>query len=142
MTSSRPYLIRAIYDWLLDNNKTPHLLVDTEDPEVFVPEGYAKDGRIVLNIDPDAIVELDISNEAVSFRARFRGVPHDIYVPIYCIKAIYCFENGRGMVFEEDDSQDEDDDDDNPPTTRGHKKSSRLAGNRKKPGRPHLKIVK
>ncbi len=142
MTSSRPYLVRAIYDWLLDNDMTPHLLVNTQDAEVFVPDDYDEDGQIVLNIEPNAVIEFEASNEAVSFKARFSGVSHDVYVPIRAIKAIYAFENGRGMVFEEDDEDGDDDGAPTPPLARQSQQSSPPAGNKKKSGRPHLKIVK
>lgn len=140
MTSSRPYMIRAIYDWLLDNELTPHLLVNTLDPEISVPADYVEDGKIVLNIEPNAVLDLELENDAITFKARFSGISHDLYVPVRCVKAIYAFENGRGMVFE-------DGDDDNGGEGKKMMPSrtppSRAAGNKKKPsGRPHLKIVK
>ena len=82
MNSSRPYIIRAIYEWIVDNDCTPHLLVDVEVDGVEVPQAYVSDGQIVLNISPTAVVGLDMSNEYVAFNGRFGGVATDIIVPI------------------------------------------------------------
>lgn len=100
MTPSRPYIIRAIYEWIVDNDCTPHLLVDTSLPGVDVPEAYITDGQIVLNISPTAVVALRMANDAVSFNGRFGGQPRDIEVPIPAILGIYARENGQGMVFD------------------------------------------
>jgi len=101
MTSSRPYLIRALYEWINDNQLTPYLLVNAGGEGVSVPQDFVgKDGQIILNIAPRAIMSLDMSNEAVSFNARFGGVPMDIYVPNHAIMGIYAKENGKGMMFE------------------------------------------
>lgn len=133
MTSSRPYLVRAIYDWLVDNQMTPYIMVDVHLPEVSVPQQYVEDGKIVLNLSPRAVAGLEMGNRAIEFNARFSGIPHHIYVPINAVKAIYAFENGRGMVFNEDDS-----DDDPPPISGG----AGDAGNLQSPKKPHLRIVK
>ncbi|MFA6037247.1 MAG: ClpXP protease specificity-enhancing factor [Legionellales bacterium] len=103
MTSSRPYLIRALYEWIVDNHFTPHLLVNAKLPHVDVPEQYVKEGRIVLNVGPSAVEELLITNDAVTFSARFNEGVFEIYVPAIAILAIYASENGRGMFFSEDD---------------------------------------
>tara|TARA_B110000305_G_C18913586_1_gene391820 strand:- start:45 stop:440 length:396 start_codon:yes stop_codon:yes gene_type:complete len=100
VTSSRPYIIRAIYDWIVDNDCTPHLLVDATRKDVMVPEAYVTDGQIVLNISPTAVVELQLGNEAIVFNGRFGGQPFDIYVTIGAVLGIYARENGQGMVFE------------------------------------------
>ena len=100
MTSSRPYLLRGLYEWLVDNGCTPHLLVHVDYPEVKVPAGYAQDGQIVLNVSPNAVRHLEMDNTAVSFEGRFGGVPQRLYLPIGAILAIYARENGQGMVFE------------------------------------------
>ena len=100
MTSSRPYIMRALYEWILDNDCTPYVLVNAEEPGVDVPRQYVKDGQIVLNISPSAIVELQIANEALSFNGRFGGVPVDVYVPMAGVLGIYARENGQGMVFD------------------------------------------
>lgn len=129
MTSSRPYLIRALYEWIVDNNLTPHLLVNAKIPNVMVPEQYVKEGRIVLNVGPTAIEELLISNEAVTFSARFNEGVRDIYVPAHAILAIYASENGRGMFFSEEDEE--------PPPAK-----SDDTGVTKRKGKPDLKVVK
>ncbi len=102
MTSSRPYLIRAIYDWIVDNYLTPYLLVNAEAEGVVVPEQYIEDGKIILNINPSAVHGLQLGNDAVMFSARFSGQSMDLMVPITAVMAIYARENGRGMVFNEE----------------------------------------
>ncbi len=108
MTSNRPYLIRAINEWLLDNQLTPHLLVNAEAPGVDVPHKFIQDGKIVLNIGPGATEGLRVSNEEVTFLARFSGVSQLISLPIGAVLAIYAKENGRGMLFSEDDEPEPD----------------------------------
>lgn len=116
MTPRRPYMLRAFYDWLLDNELTPHLVVDATLPGVRVPMEYVQDGQIILNVAPRAVGNLELGNEAVTFSARFGGRPHQVIVPIYAVQAIYARENGAGTMFEpeeaylelpEDDVQDE-----------------------------------
>ncbi len=102
MTSNRPYLIRAIYDWIVDNNLTPHILVNAEYPNVQVPQEYVNGGKIVLNISPQACRGLHLENDRVVFTARFSGVTHQIFVVPGAILAIYAKENGRGMEFGEE----------------------------------------
>ncbi len=99
MTPSRPYLLRAFYDWLLDNELTPHLLVNAGVPHTAVPGQYVQDGQIVLNIAPRAVVGLHMDNEAVSFSARFGGSPFQVYIPMAAIIAIQARENGAGTFF-------------------------------------------
>jgi stringent starvation protein B len=105
MTSSRPYLIRAIHEWIVDNFMTPYLLVDIEGEGVDVPRQHGQNGKIVLNVSPQAVDGLVLSNEAVTFRARFGGIATDVYVPVDAVLAIYARENGRGMVFTEDEDE-------------------------------------
>jgi len=101
MTSNRPYLLRAIYEWLVDNNCTPHLVVFADAQGVEVPRQHVnKDGQIILNISPTAVKDLFIANEAVSFNARFSGVVSNIMVPCGAVLGIYGRENGQGMMFE------------------------------------------
>ena len=102
MTPSRPYLIRAVYQWLLDNGLTPHLLVDAEQPGVRVPVAHVKDGQIVLNVSPTAVQRLDLGNDVIHFDARFGGQPMTIWIPPIAVLGIYARENGRGMVFPEE----------------------------------------
>ena len=103
MTPNRPYLIRAINEWLLDNECTPHLLVNAEAPGVEVPRQYIQNGKIVLNIGPNAVEGLRVTNEEVTFLARFGGVSQLVCLPVSAVLAIYAKENGRGMMFSEDD---------------------------------------
>ncbi len=104
MTSNKPYLIRALYEWLVDNDATPHIMVNSHHPGVEIPEGIDKDGQVVLNIANRAVRGLQILNTHIEFSARFNGVPHDIYIPIQAVMAIYSVEDGEGMMFAEDDS--------------------------------------
>lgn len=100
MNSSRPYLLRALYEWIVDNDCTPHLLVNAEVPSVQVPTGYVNDGQIVLNVSPSAVRHLHMDNQGISFEGRFGGVAHSLYIPSEAVMAIYARENGQGMVFE------------------------------------------
>ncbi|OOE66828.1 ClpXP protease specificity-enhancing factor [Salinivibrio sp. IB868] len=100
MTPRRPYLVRAFYDWLLDNDLTPHMVVDATLPGVQVPFDYVKDGQIVLNIAPRAVGNLELSNEHVCFNARFGGKPQQVLVPMAAVLAIYARENGAGTMFD------------------------------------------
>ena len=99
MTPSRPYLLRAFYDWLLDNDLTPHLLVNANVRHVKVPMQFVKDGQIVLNIAPQAVMAFTMDKEAISFSARFGGVPFQVYIPMAAILAIHARENGVGTLF-------------------------------------------
>ncbi len=100
MTPSRPYLLRAFYEWLVDNDLTPHIVVDAEQPDVEVPRQFVQNGQIVLNLAPQAVSGLQMTNDVVSCSARFGGSPHALYVPMWAVKAIYARENGAGTVFE------------------------------------------
>ncbi|MBK4785645.1 MAG: ClpXP protease specificity-enhancing factor [Pantoea sp. Pent] len=100
LTARRPYLLRAFYEWLLDNQLTPHLVVDINLPGVQVPLEYARDGQIVLNIAPRAVGNLELANDQVRFNARFGGVPRQVSVPMAAVLAIYARENGAGTMFE------------------------------------------
>lgn len=103
MTSNRPYLLRALYDWISDNGLTPYLLVDANYPGIIVPNGIAKDGRIVLNTAARAVSHLQIGKDAISFSARFGGVSHALHLPLGGVLAIYAQENGQGMMFPNDE---------------------------------------
>lgn len=102
MTSSRPYLVRAIYQWIVDNGLTPHLLVDASNDDVMVPTDYVEGGRIVMNIAPMAVQGLTLGNEEVTFSARFGGKPMSVQIPVQRVLAIYTRENGQGMMFAEE----------------------------------------
>ena len=98
MTSQRPYLLRAIHEWISDNGMTPHLLVDADAPGVHVPPGTAKDGKVVLNIAERAVNQLSLGNEYITFSARFGGVAHEVFVPVAAVLAVYARETGQGMA--------------------------------------------
>lgn len=133
MTSTRPYLLRAIYEWLCDNNHTPHMLVDSTDPRVQVPRQYAQDGRIVLNVSPSAVRDLKIDNDEVRFSARFGGVAMVLHFPVQTVQAIYSRENGQGMFFEPEDEPE------SPPP--GPEQPSEPPKDRPS-GKPSLRVVK
>lgn len=99
LTSSQPYLLRAIYEWIVDNSLTPYILVDASHDVVQVPRQFVENGKIVLNIAPRAVNNLQLSNEQVLFDARFSGQPMQVELPITAVLAIYAKENGQGMVF-------------------------------------------
>lgn len=102
MNSLKPYLIRAIYDWILDNNFTPYLLVDAEGEGVVVPRQFVQDGKIILNLRPQAVQGLSLGNRNVQFNARFGGHPMQVDIPMRAVRAIYAQENGKGMIFDDD----------------------------------------
>lgn len=121
MTSSRPYLLRAVYEWIADNELTPQIVVDAQNDQVQVPTTYVRDGKVVLNISPTAVRGLNLGNEWVEFSARFGGRAFDVVVPVDAVLAIMARENGTGMSFPEPRS------DEPPPEPRR---------------RPRLKVVK
>ena len=127
--SKRPYLIRAMHEWMGDNGHTPHIVVDAAVDGVSVPREHVKDGKIILNISETAAHNLKLTNDAVSFRARFSGVPFDVWVPMKSVLGIYARETGQGMIFSHDADTAEQKvrDAEELETTRS---------------RPHLKVVK
>lgn len=139
MSSHRPYLLRALVEWINDNGMTPHIMVDAGVPETRVPSSAVKDGRVVLNIAERAVTRLHIDNDAVSFTARFSGVSFPVHVPIAAILAVYSRENGHGMALPDDiagsDGPPEDDLPPSPPSSPDEPPGS--AGKR-----PHLRVVK
>lgn len=108
MTSHRPYLLRALYEWIADNGLTPHLLVDATRPQVLVPTHAVKDGRIVLNVAQRAVAGLEMTNELIRFSARFGGVSHNVSVPVSAVLAIYARENGQGMALPPEDGDEDE----------------------------------
>ena len=136
MNSSRPYIIRALYDWILENECTPYILVDAFGEGVEVPQDHVKDGQIILNISPKAVQSASISNDAVEFNGRFGGIPKRVLVPIKYILGIYAKENGQGMIFESDELPDPP----NPPEEPLNFRKKRSLD--KRPAKPSLKIVK
>ena len=131
MTSSRPYLVRAMYQWITDNGMTPHLLVDVSIEGVQVPAEHVQNGKIILNIAPMAVTGLVLGDAEITFSARFSGKPMELYIPIDAVLAVYAKENGQGMMFSEDDgaSTAPDDESDSKPDP-------------DKPKRPSLRVVK
>ena len=104
LTSRRPYLVRAMHEWITDNGQTPHLVVDATLAGVEVPQAYAKDGRIILNVGWQATQALRLGNDFIEFSARFGGTPHQVRVPLAAVTGIYARETGQGMLFQGDDS--------------------------------------
>lgn len=103
MRSSRPYLLRALNDWIVDSGCTPHIVVDGENPDLLVPDSARQDGKVVLNISPSAVKDLLMDDELVSFVARFGGVSQAVSVPVSAVQAIYARENGQGMMFPDEE---------------------------------------
>jgi stringent starvation protein B len=137
LISSRPYLIRAIYDWIVDSGLTPYMLVNAQADNVTVPTQYIQDGKIILNIGPQAVRGLELTNEWVMFSARFSGVSMEVSLPPHAVLAIYAKENGRGMVFSEEDEPNahEEKPEDEPPGGGGEPPLPPK-------GRPSLRVVK
>ncbi|MBB5207206.1 stringent starvation protein B [Chiayiivirga flava] len=102
MTSNRPYLIRAVHEWISDNGMTPYLLVDASVPGVHVPPSAVKDGRVVLNVAARAVTQLELGNAMIHFMARFSGVSQSIDIPVAAVQAIYAQETGQGMMMPAD----------------------------------------
>jgi stringent starvation protein B len=125
MTPRQPYLVRAIYEWIVDNALTPYVLVNAEHDATHVPRQYVENGKIVLNLGPVAVNDLDMANDYITFNARFGGKAMDVSFPVVSVLAIYAKENGQGMVFNESEGE-------NPPPE----------PEPDKPGRPSLKLVK
>ncbi len=130
MTSNRPYLIRAIWQWVSDNGMTPHLLVNADAQGVEIPRQFVEDGRIVLNVSASAVRDLELGNDYISFGARFSGSPMNVLLPVTAVLGIYSKENGQGMLFPEEDegTPPEDHEPEDTPPSGG--------------GRPSLKVVK
>jgi stringent starvation protein B len=125
MTPLKPYLIRSIYEWIIDNHLTAHLLVDANNSNAQLPEDFIENGKIVLNIRPEATQNIDLGNDTIQFDARFSGKSQHIVVPTTAVLAIYAKENGKGMVFDPEDHED------TPPSPP-----------EKKSAKPQLRIVK
>ena len=130
MTPTRPYLLRPLYEWILDNDMTPHLLVSVDDDEVEVPSKYVEDDRIVLNINPAAVRNMNMGNDYLSFNARFDGRAENILVPISAVIAIYAKENGEGMAFPEEATESQ------------ASEPEQQAEVRTVKGKPDLKVIK
>lgn len=138
MTSNRPYLLRAIYDWITDNGLTPYLLVNAAFDGVRVPPHVIKNGQVVLNVAMRAVANLELGNDWINFSARFAGVSHAVHVPVGAVLALYAQENGQGMMFPADE------DGETPPPAPEAPTDDAGGGNAEPPkrGAPHLRIVK
>ncbi|MDT8449910.1 MAG: ClpXP protease specificity-enhancing factor [Wenzhouxiangellaceae bacterium] len=136
MTPSRPYLLRALHEWICDNGLTPQILVDNTHPELTVPDAVRNSDKLVLNLSPSAVRDLEIDNDYVSFVARFSGVSHGVVVPIAAVQAVYARENGQGMMFPETEDFEEQE--------RGADSEPSGGDDDRKParGRPNLKVIK
>lgn len=132
MTSNRPYLIRAMHEWIGDNGMTPYLLVDAGFPGVMVPSQAVKDGRVVLNVAPRAVAQLELGNQFIRFQARFSGVSQSVELPIAAVQAIYAQETGQGMMLPQEGENAAPDPD---PTSVGPGSEAPKKGS-------HLRIVK
>ena len=134
--SKRPYLLRAMHEWMTDCGHTPHVIVDALRPDAEVPQAYVKDGKIVLNLSASATQRLQLGNEDIEFDARFAGVVHHVRVPIAAVLGIYARETGEGMVFSEQDLGPEPP---SRPTPAEDGGGARDSGEKR---RPQLKVVK
>lgn len=135
MTSRRPYLFRALYDWINDNSMTPYIVVDTSLPDVLVPQEFVQDNRIVLNIGSTATQGLSIGDENILFSARFGGQSMEVIVPMTAVLGIYAKESGKGMLFTDVD-EPRDPNDPNDPIDPNDDPAP------KGPKPPHLTVVK
>lgn len=162
MRSSRPYMIRAMHEWIIDSEFTPYVLVDATHADTIIPRDYVEDGKILLNVSPSATQNLNLGNEYILFSARFNNVAMEVSFPIDAVLAIYAKENGRGMMFKGDESESATDssiletdvasseqapsgpigvDSDNPETTDTDPDGKGPSGS-PSPKKPSLKIVK
>jgi stringent starvation protein B len=135
LSSRRPYLLRAMHEWMSDNNQTPHIVVDATVEGVVVPGQFVKDGRIVLNVSYSAASAIQIENDGITFQARFGGTPMAVSIPVRAVLGIYGRESGEGMLFgdEDDGAESAPPESDPEPTPDGPGEP---------PRRSHLKIVK
>lgn len=133
LTSTKPYLLRALYDWIVDNSCTPYIIVDINVRDVVVPDNYDENGKIVLNIAETAVRDFQMTDSFLEFFARFDGVERQLYIPMDAILAIYAQENGRGMGFGQT----------NEPSSGLNKPTSAAKPPPNKPkGKPTLKVIK
>lgn len=142
--SKRPYLIRALNEWILDSDLTPYLMVDVRGEDVRVPSEYVSGGKIVLNISPSAVRDLVLGDDAISFSARFGGRPFSVYVPVSQVLAIYARETSEGMMFEDEASAAEGAGDDVQTSGPGSSSDGNDGAPDDGPDKPggHLKLVR
>ncbi len=141
MKARRPYLLRALHEWITDSGETPHIVVDATAEGVTVPRQYVKEGKIVLNVSLTATQMLTLGNDFVSFEARFGGMSHAVRIPVRAVLGIYARETGQGMIFPEGDA--EPDPTDAPPKG-PHGAADAAGGKPAAPAhkRPKLQVVK
>lgn len=143
MTPKRPYLLRALYEWIVDNQLTPHLVVDATIVGTVVPQDFISEGQIVLNISPSAVHGLQLGDTEVRFNARFGGKPMQVIVPMTAALAIYARENGAGAMFEAESELDNMPDlDEDTPDDGASSKADVETSDKPKKKRSHLKVVK
>lgn len=142
MSSNRPYLLRAIYDWISDNDLTPYILVDAGVEGVQVPPQVIKNGQVVLNLAMRAVANLDLGNEWISFQARFSGVSQAIHVPMRAVLALYAQENGQGMMFPAEEEGGETPPNPPAPGTDGPPAADAADGGAKPKRGAHLRVIK
>lgn len=142
MNSSRPYLLKAFYDWITDNDLTPYIVVDTDNKDVVVPAEYIEDDKIILNISTMAVNGLELESSYIAFEAKFAGLSFDVYAPMEYVSAIYAKENGRGMVFKDEFEDDFPPDDGGDDDSAGAGGNAPAAPSKSKKGRPNLRVVK
>ena len=137
MTSSRPYVVRALYEWIVENNCTPYILVNALEEGVEVPQEHVRDGQIVLNISSIAVSDLHLGNESLNFEGRFGGIPKIVSVPMCAVCGIYAKENGQGMIFDPESAPPE------PPEPSPPERTTTVGTSDKKGSpKPALRIVK
>lgn len=136
--SRRPYLLRAMHEWISDSNHTPHIVVDASMAGVDVPRQYVQGGKIILNVSLSATSALSLGNDMVRFRARFGAATYDVSVPIAAVLGIYARETGQGMIFSEADAPPPPP---QPPATTTPAEPAATGDNAKR-GKPTLKVVK
>lgn len=136
MTPKRPYLLRALYGWIVDNDLTPHLVVDATIVGTVVPQNFVSEGQIVLNISPTAVQGLQLADHEVRFNARFGGQPMQVIVPMTAALAIYARENGAGAMFEAEPELD------NMPELEDEEQAGSEVEQKPTKKKPNLKVVK
>ena len=136
--SSKPYLLKAIFDWIVDNDCTPHVVVNAYAKDVELPLDFVQDGQIVLNVAPRAVRDFQLTPEFISFNARFGGVPTDVFAPVQAVLGIYARENGQGMMFERDDLDGPDD----PSPSKTSRPTAIKSNKNDAPSKPSLRIIK
>ncbi|MCF2949359.1 ClpXP protease specificity-enhancing factor [Paraglaciecola aquimarina] len=134
MTPNQPYLLRAFYEWIVDNDLTPYIVVDAHYPEAQVPQEFVRDGQIVLNVSPSSTGKMQLGLDYIMFEARFGGVARSLVIPCPSVLAIYAKENGAGTVFTVEDNMEPSDAEDSVP--------AESTPTKPKKGRPTLTVVK